>query len=222
MMRTADVAPRTRQVTLPVGAVSLVADLVVPPDAKGVVLFAHGSGSSRRSPRNRFVAGELQRAGLATLLFDLLTWSEARQDELTRTLRFDIEFLSRRMTAVTELVAGPDLDDGLPIGIFGASTGAAAALIAAAARPEMVRAVVSRGGRPDLAAARLRGVKAPTLLIVGGDDPDVIALNRRALDAMTCTRALEIVPGATHLFEEPGALERVAELARDWFVTHLA
>jgi len=221
MMPTADVTLRTRQVTLPVGAVSLVADLVVPPDVRGVVLFAHGSGSSRASPRNRFVAGALQEAGLATLLFDLLTWSEARQDALTHALRFDIELLSRRMTAVTELVAGPDLNGGLPIGIFGASTGAAAALIAAAERPELVSAVVSRGGRPDLATSALRRVKAPTLLIVGGEDPDVVTLNRRALNAMTCARTLEIVPGATHLFEEPGTLERVAELARDWFVTHL-
>lgn len=221
MMRPAEAALRTRQLTLPVGASSLVADLVVPPDARGVVLFAHGSGSSRTSPRNRFVAEELQRAGLVTLLFDLLTPVEARQDALTGHLRFDLTLLSRRMIAVTELVAGRDLDGGLPIGLFGASTGAAAALIAAAERPALVKAVVSRGGRPDLAAARLPKVTAPTLLIVGGLDAEVIALNRQALDAMTCERALELVPGATHLFEEPGTLERVAELARDWFVTHL-
>lgn len=222
MMRMAESIGRERQLTLPIGATSLVADLVVPPEAVGVVIFAHGSGSSRTSPRNRSVARELQRAGLVTLLFDLLTPMEARQDALTGHLRFDLSLLSRRMVAVTDLVAGPDVEDGLPIGLFGASTGAAAALIAAAERPDLVKAVVSRGGRPDLAHARLGDVQAPTLLIVGGLDAEVIAMNRRAFEAMTCERALEIVPGATHLFEEPGTLERVAELARDWFVTHLA
>lgn len=220
-MPTTAAIPHRQQLVLPVDDVSLVADLDVPEDAKGIVLFAHGSGSSRRSPRNRLVAEALHGGGLATLLFDLLTPGEERQDAVTRAWRFDIALLSRRLTLVTDLVAGGTLAARWPVGIFGASTGAAAALIAAANRPKLVRAVVSRGGRPDLAAARLPHVHAPTLLIVGGWDPEVITLNHRAYEALTCERRLEIVPEATHLFEEPGTLETVARLARDWFVRHL-
>jgi len=215
------IEPRTRQITLPVGRLSLVGELGVPANPKGMVLFVHGSGSSRASPRNRAVAGMLQRAGLATLVFDLLTWRESQEDAVTRALRFDLPLLSQRLTKVVDLVAGGGADDELPIGLFGASTGAGAALITAAARPTLVRAVVSRGGRGDLAGAALARVRAPTLLIVGGDDRDVLTLNRAVLRALPCEKALEIVPGATHLFEEAGALETAAWLARAWFLTHL-
>jgi len=184
------------------------------------VLFAHGSGSSRLSPRNTSVAGELWQAGLATLLFDLLSEDEERIDAQTRELRFDIPLLTRRLIAATHWVqAQPELRR-LPIGYFGASTGAAAALSAAAQIPT-VSAVVSRGGRPDLAGDALAHVRAATLLIVGGRDREVLDLNRHALARITCTARLEIVPGATHLFEEPGALERVAALAAGWFSTQL-
>jgi putative phosphoribosyl transferase len=195
------------------------AALVVPDGAAGLVVFAHGSGSSRFSPRNRYVAGVLEEAGLATLLVDLLTREEERVDFRTREHRFDIDLLTERVADALGWAASLDL----PIGLFGASTGAAAALAAAARDPEAVRAVVSRGGRPDLAGSALSGVQAPTLLIVGGRDELVLDLNRRARDAMksAAALALEIVPGATHLFEERGALERVAELARDWFRRYL-
>lgn len=210
-----------RAVTLDIDGVRLSGDLAHPPGARGLVLFAHGSGSSRLSPRNRYVAGVLQQAGLATLLFDLLTADEERRDAVTAELRFDIPLLGRRLGAATDWVrARPETAD-LPVGYFGASTGAAAALIAAAERPGAVRAVVSRGGRPDLAGAALPRVAAPTLLIVGGADTPVIALNRRAMAALRAEVHLEIVPGAGHLFEEPGALEQVARLARDWFQRHL-
>lgn len=195
--------------------------LAVPDGARGVVLFAHGSGSSRFSPRNRFVSGFLNQGGLATLLFDLLTAEESEFDERTGALRFDIELLSRRLTgAVDGLGSRPEIR-GLPVGLFGASTGAAAALNAAAERFERVAAVVSRGGRPDLAMAALPRVQAPTLLIVGGLDGPVIGMNERAAAQLRCEHRLEIVPGATHLFEEPGKLEEVARLARDWFQRHL-
>jgi len=208
-------------VRIPAGAVVLDGDLALPSDPVGVVLFAHGSGSSRHSPRNRYVAGELQRSGLATVLADLLTPREEQLDAPTAALRFDIPLLAARLTALTDWVAGHEATAELPVGLFGASTGAAAALVAAAERPAAVAAVVSRGGRPDLAGESLRAVRQPTLLIVGDRDEIVIGLNRRAMTLLGGEVRLEIVPGATHLFEEPGALERVAHLARDWFLTYL-
>ena len=185
--------------------------------ASGIVLFAHGSGSSRLSPRNSFVAEALQRAGLATLLFDLLTEREAAD----RANVFDIALLAERLDQAAGWVGGSAYVRGLPLGFFGASTGAAAALVAAAGRRD-VRAIVSRGGRPDLAGDALEKVTAATLLIVGGDDPEVLALNRAAYRWLRCERRLEVVPGATHLFEEPGTLEAVVALARTWFLRHLA
>jgi pimeloyl-ACP methyl ester carboxylesterase len=209
-------------ITIPAAGVVLEADVVVPRSAHGVVLFAHGSGSSRRSPRNRYVARELQRAGLATVLADLLTPEEDRIDAVTGRMRFDIRLLSERVSALVDRLPEDELTGGLDLGLFGASTGAAAALVAAAARPDTVKAVVSRGGRPDLAGDSLRRVRQPTLLIVGERDPIVIELNREAMDKIVGETRLEIVPGASHLFEEPGALEIVAETARDWFLRHLA
>ncbi|NRQ33127.1 alpha/beta hydrolase [Nonomuraea sp. NN258] len=191
-------------------------DLIVPDAAQGVVLFVHGSGSSRHSPRNRYVADALNRAGLGTLLFDLLT----PEEEADRANVFDIGLLAERLLGRTEWVRAQDSAAGLPIGYFGASTGAAAALWGAAEPGNTIAAVVSRGGRPDLAGARLSDVSAPTLLIVGGRDPVVVELNEEAQRHLRSEAKLEIVPGATHLFEEPGALEQVANLARDWFVTH--
>lgn len=211
----------SREVELDARGVALSGTLTLPPGARGIVLFAHGSGSSRFSPRNRFVAEALVARGLGTLLFDLLTAEEGERDELTRAYRFDIPLLARRLDGATAWVTGDARTAGLAVGYFGASTGAAAALIAAALRPDDVRAVVSRGGRPDLADEALTQVRAPTLLIVGGDDTAVIALNRQALARLPETARLEIVPGATHLFEEPGTLERVADLAGAWFVEHL-
>jgi putative phosphoribosyl transferase len=210
-------------VSIPVGDGAMAGDLVIPPHARGVVLFAHGSGSSRHSPRNRYVAQELQKAGMATLLMDLLTPAEERLDETTGgSLRFDIGLLASRLEAASDWVRINPSTKDLPIGYFGASTGAAAALVAAAAKWRgKVSAVVSRGGRPDLAHEALGAVRAPTLLIVGGDDREVIELNRQALAMLTCEKSLEIVPGATHLFEEPGTLEQVAALAADWFEGHL-
>lgn len=202
------------EVEVDAGGVPLAGDLVLPGDAGAVVVFAHGSGSSRLSPRNRAVAGVLNRAGLGTLLFDLLTPGE----EVYRANVFDIGLLAGRLADTTAWLRRRV---PLPVGSFGASTGAAAALRAAAATDSGVGAVVSRGGRPDLAGADLSGVRAPTLLVVGGADTTVIDLNRQAQAALHCENRLEIVPGATHLFEEPGALDRVAELARDWFTTHL-
>jgi putative phosphoribosyl transferase len=204
-----------------VAGVVLDADIAVPEHSRGVVVFAHGSGSGRHSPRNRYVADELQSAGLATVLADLLTEQEERVDARTRELRFDINLLAVRVIALTDWVTGYDQTAGLPVGLFGASTGAAAALVAAAARPDPVRAVVSRGGRPDLAGEFLRLVRPPTLLIVGQNDATVIELNRRAAQQLSGETRLAIVPGATHLFEEPGALEQAAALARDWFLRHL-
>ena len=208
-------------VAIPVGSIDLEGDLSIPTAAKGTVLFAHGSGSSRRSPRNRFVADLLNESGLATLLMDLLTEDEQQVDLQTAHLRFDIPLLAKRLAAITEWLARHPEAAKLKIGHFGASTGAAAALVAAAQLPQLVRAVVSRGGRPDLAGAVLGRVEAPTLLIVGGADSVVLDLNQRAMSLMHCDKALKVVPGATHLFEEPGALQKVAELARDWFVEKL-
>jgi putative phosphoribosyl transferase len=204
------------------GQVTLEGDLAIPAEARGVVLFAHGSGSSRHSPRNRYVAGVLNQAGLATLLFDLLTPQEERVDQVTAELRFDVELLAERLAGATDWLIRDPSTGGLQIGYFGASTGAAAALIAAAEHPERVAAVVSRGGRPDLTGAALARVQAPTLLIVGGEDDVVIALNEEAFHALRCEKHLQIVPGATHLFEEPGTLEWAAEFARDWFLRYLA
>jgi dienelactone hydrolase len=184
-------------------------------------MFAHGSGSSRHSSRNRYVAEELQRGNLATLLLDLLTPAEERVDQYTRQLRFDIGLLAERLIGAMQWLDSQDDTRGLPVGLFGASTGGGAALVAAARRPDRVDAVVSRGGRPDLAADELPHVRAPTLLIVGGRDNVVIELNKQAMRQMNTVVSLEIVPGATHLFEEPGALERVSRLAREWFVRYL-
>ncbi len=208
---------RDTDIRIPLGAVTLDGHLTVPRDATGIVVFAHGSGSSRHSPRNQRVASVLDRAGLATLLFDLLTPDEERD----RSNVFDIELLGRRLSDVIRSVATwPDVN-GLAVGCFGASTGAAAALVAAAQRDSTVAAVVSRGGRPDLAGAHLREVRAPTLLIVGGEDRAVLELNRQALRQLRTVSDLVVVPGATHLFEEPGTLDAAAGLARDWFLTHL-
>jgi putative phosphoribosyl transferase len=208
-------------VTIPVGEVTLEGDLRLPPGADAVVAFAHGSGSGRHSSRNRMVAGSLSQAGMATLLLDLLTREEEVEDMRTGHLRFDIGLLTDRLVATVDWLERNAPTRELAVGLFGASTGAAGALMAAAARPQRVEAVVSRGGRPDLAGAALGEVVAPTLLIVGGDDTPVIGMNRDAMQAMTCHRELEVVPGASHLFEEPGALEQVAELAREWFQAHL-
>jgi pimeloyl-ACP methyl ester carboxylesterase len=197
-------------------------DLTVPSGARGIVVFAHGSGSGRHSPRNRMVASALNDAGLATLLFDLLDEEEERADAATGHLRFDIGLLGQRVENALAWLAGQRAATGLPTGLFGASTGAAAALVAAARRPERVAAVVSRGGRPDLAGDALERVRAPSLLIVGGEDREVLALNRRAAERMTAPVRLEVVPGASHLFAERGALERVAELAVDFLVEELA
>jgi putative phosphoribosyl transferase len=209
-------------VRIPVGELLLDADLTIPHSATGVVIFAHGSGSSRHSNRNRFVAAELQAAGFATLLMDLLTEQEESVDAVTGHLRFDIPLLARRLLAATDWITMEPGTRGLPLGYFGASTGAGAALVAAAERPDRVAAVVSRGGRPDLAGDALARVRSPTLLIVGGNDPLVLQLNDAALLSLAAEARLEIVPGASHLFEEPGALERVPELAREWFTRHLA
>jgi dienelactone hydrolase len=199
------------------GRVDLNGDLSVPDRSLGIVVFAHGSGSGRKSPRNRMVAELLNDAELATLLFDLLTAEEEEVDLRTRQFRFDIPRLGDRLTGVVDWVSRYHATAESPIGLFGASTGAAAALIAAAERPGKVRAVVSRGGRPDLADESLPLVRAPTLLIVGGDDREVIELNRDAAARMSAENRLEIVRGATHLFEEPGKLEEVARLTADWF-----
>ena len=202
--------------------VILEGNLSLPPRASGIVLFAHGSGSSRFSKRNQYVADVLWGAGLATFLFDLLTGEEAALDEKTMLLRFDIPLLAQRLVGATDWVRGQKDIGRLPLGYFGASTGAAAALVAAAERPQDVAAVVSRGGRPDLAGGELPRVRAATLLIVGGDDYQVIELNRAALEKMSTTQEMVIIPGATHLFPEPGALEEVSRLATDWFRRYLA
>ena len=203
------------------GSITLEGNLGVPAGAEGVVLFAHGSGSSRHSPRNRYVAQVLRDAGLATLLVDLLTPDEERIDLRTAHLRFDIGLLAERLVAATDWLLEHPQTQHLRVGYFGASTGGGAALVAAAQRPEAVGAVVSRGGRPDLAGEALPRVQTPTLLIVGGNDVPVIALNEQAMTQLRAEKQLVIVPGATHLFEEPGALEEVARLARDWFLRYL-
>jgi putative phosphoribosyl transferase len=210
-----------RDVTIRVGGGQLAGGLTVPAGARALVLFAHGSGSSRRSPRNLYVASELQRAGLATVLVDLLTPEEERIDALTSHLRFDVSLLASRLVAISDWAGRTSDTRALPIGYFGASTGAAAALTAAAARRNQVDAVVSRGGRPDLARDAIRQVRAPTLLIVGSRDIEVVTRNRRALEMLSCEKRLAVVPGASHLFDEPGALEHVARSATRWFVTHL-
>jgi dienelactone hydrolase len=217
--------PRTslteRLVHVPVGRATLEGDLRLPTGAQGIVLFAHGSGSSRHSPRNRFVAEALNAAGLGTLLLDLLTPEEEAVDLRTAHLRFDIGLLAERLVGATDWLALQPDTAHLRVGYFGASTGGGAALVAAAERPEAIGAVVSRGGRPDLAGPALSYVRAPTLLIVGGRDLPVIEMNRAAFEQLECEKRLEIVPRATHLFEEPGALEEVARLARDWFDRYL-
>ena len=210
-----------QELTIQLGKVALKGSLTAPRHARAVVVFAHGSGSGRHSPRNIRVARTLQQAGLATLLFDLLTVEEEIEDELRAHLRFDIEMLAERLVGVTDwLVRRPSINQSA-VGYFGASTGAAAVLIAAARRAQKAGAVVSRGGRPDLAGPYLEQVCAPTLLIVGQRDEAVIDLNRDAMEGLRAEKRLEIVPNATHLFEEPGSLEHVAELARDWFRQHL-
>ncbi|SFK48776.1 dienelactone hydrolase family protein [Streptomyces pini] len=209
--------PRTPRIPTDAGA-ALTGDLTVPDGARGVVAFAHGSGSSRHSPRNRAVAGVLRDAGLGTLLFDLLTEDEERTDTVTAEYRFDIPLLARRLAAAVDWLGGRPDTARLPIGLFGASTGAAAALVAAAEQPGRVRAVVSRGGRPDLAGGALDRVSAPVLLIVGGEDHEVLRLNEQAASRLSAPCTVHVVPDATHLFEEPGTLDRAAAAARDWFV----
>ena len=211
----------TRQVRIDTGTVNLIGDTVIPEKATGLVVFVHGSGSSRFSPRNQNVAEELNQSGLGTLLFDLLTVPERELDELTCEYRFDIELLGGRLTATLDWLTAQKETVGLNVGLFGASTGAAAAIIAAAERPERVKAIVSRGGRPDMARLYLGRVRAPSLFIVGGDDAPVIAMNRSVLQDLRCENRLEIIPGAGHLFEEPGKLEKMAVLARDWFLKWL-
>lgn len=208
-------------VQIPVGGVSLDGDLDLPDAPTAVIVFAHGSGSSRLSPRNRYVAEVLGQGGLGTLLFDLLTRTEEHEDAFHGRFRFDIGLLTRRLVSATDWLSTHARTRSLPIGYFGASTGAAAAIRAAAERPDLVRAVVSRGGRPDLAGDALPRLRAPVLLIVGGEDDVVIGLNQDAEARIEAPRRLQIVPGATHLFEEPGALDQVALIARDWFVEHL-
>jgi len=210
------------EVHIPAGRATLDGNLTIVDGATALVLFAHGSGSSRHSPRNQFVARTLNKAGLATLLFDLLTPDEELIDVRTAELRFNIGLLAERLVHATRWARQEQQTCHLHIGYFGSSTGGGAALVAAAALPQDVGAVVSRGGRPDLAGEALPKVQAPTLLIVGGNDDIVIELNEQARDRMRCEVKLEIVPGATHLFEEPGALERVAQLASDWFSLHAA
>ncbi len=206
------------EVQITVGSHKLFGELQIPEKAVGLVVFAHGSGSGRHSSRNQFVARFLESKKLGTLLFDLLTLEEEKIDEMSRELRFDIPFLAKRLIHATEWV---EKNHSLPIGYFGASTGAAAAIAAAVQKKDVIRAVVSRGGRPDLARSDLRNVSAPTLLIVGSLDEEVIELNQAALQSLQCVKKLEIVPGASHLFEEPGKLQIVANLASSWFLQYL-
>jgi predicted alpha/beta-hydrolase family hydrolase len=220
---------QSRQVRIPVSgsprdsaqAVVLDGDLTIPPRATGIVLFAHGSGSGRHSPRNQFVARVIREAGIATLLFDLLTRDEEAEDDVTGRLRFDIGLLARRLVEAGKWIGSQPETQRLGIGYFGASTGGAAALVAAAETGSTIEAIVSRGGRPDLAGDRLESVRSPTLLIVGERDGTVLELNRGAYARLRCEKELKVIPRATHLFEEPGALEEVARLAADWFRRHL-
>jgi alpha-beta hydrolase superfamily lysophospholipase len=207
-------------VELPFEGFYLEGELIVPPNAPGLVVFAHGSGSSRHSPRNQFVARTLRTRGLGTLVFDLLTEDEEREDRLSGAIRFNIGLLAHRLSGAAARVHLTK--PGLPLGYFGSSTGAAAALVAASRSAPAVRAIVSRGGRPDLAGAALTNIEASTLLIVGGEDPVVIKMNEEAFARLDCTKEMRIIPGATHLFEEPGALEQVALMAADWFENYLA
>jgi putative phosphoribosyl transferase len=220
-MTPAHLSVQEQLVRIPVSGATLEGNMALPEGALGIVLFAHGSGSSRHSPRNRFVAEQLHAASIGTLLMDLLTTEEEAVDMRTAHLRFDIGLLADRLVGATEWLARDARTRTLSVGYFGASTGGGAALVAAAARPGTVKAVVSRGGRPDLAGAALPDVQAPTLLIVGGRDHPVIEMNRDAMAQMRGEVRLEIVPGATHLFEERGTLEEVARLAREWFAEHL-
>jgi dienelactone hydrolase len=212
----------SRDVFIPSDTVQLEGELIIPANATGLVFFAHGSGSSRHSPRNKFVARTLQEAGIGTLLFDLLTRDEERKDQYTGHLRFNIDFLARRLMDATKWIKSQEETKHLGVGYFGSSTGAAAALVAAAEMGKQVAVIVSRGGRPDLAGASLPRVKAPTLLIVGGRDEVVIDLNWDAYEKLRCEKEVKIVGGATHLFEEPGALEEVARLAAEWFKAHFS
>jgi len=218
MDRRNQIMAEESEVQIKTRSVELYGNLCLPDEVKGIVIFAHGSGSSRQSPRNRYVAKALQNTGIGTLLFDLLTAEEEAADEISGKLRFDIDLLAQRLVDVTDWLPQYLKMENLKLGYFGASTGAAAALVAAAARPEIIRAVVSRGGRPDLAEEALPKVKAPTLLIVGGEDFQVIEMNREALNQLKSEKTLIVIPGATHLFEERGALEEVAHLAADWFL----
>ena len=215
-------AAQAEPVGVTAAGVTLDGDLALPAGAEGAVAFAHGSGSSRHSPRNRQVAAVLQDAGLATLLFDLLTPDEGEMDARTGELRFDIALLAGRLVGAVDWLRAHPATTALPLGLFGASTGAAAALVAAAERHDDVRAVVSRGGRPDLAGAALGRVRSPTLLIVGGEDRTVLELNRQALALIAGVKDVHVVPGAGHLFEEPGVLEQVCDLAVAWFTRHLS
>ena len=217
---SARVSP-TSEERIPVDGITLEGDLAIPEGATGIVVFAHGSGSSRFSPRNRAVAADLHAGGMATLLLDLLTVEEEQAEGATRHLRFNIELLATRLGAATDWIGRRAETRALPIGYFGASTGAAAALVAASRRRHIIRAIVSRGGRPDLAGAALGMVQAATLLVVGSLDTQVIALNEEAYRRLTCAKRIDVVPGATHLFEEPGALESVSRLARQWFDEYL-
>jgi putative phosphoribosyl transferase len=221
-MKAGEILIEHTSVLVPAAEVVLQGDLSMPSKPKGVVLFAHGSGSSRHSPRNRYVAEVLNEHSLGTLLVDLLTAEEERDDEIDAHLRFNTDLLTERLVAITDWLASQLPVRGHKIGLFGASTGAAAALMTAAERPDVVKAVVSRGGRPDLAGSTASLVRAPTLLIVGGKDTAVIQMNRDAMARMRCKTELKIVPGATHLFEERGTLAQVASLAADWFTAHLA
>ncbi len=217
---TTTTEPGGKSVIIDAGSVRLSGELDVPEQAEAIVVFCHGSGSSRQSPRNQAVAAALREGRLGTLLFDLLTAEEERAEAHTRHSRFDIPMLAKRVMAATDWLERQPIVRGRKIGYFGASTGAAAAIVAAAERPQ-VGAVVSRGGRPDLAGEALTRLRAPTLLIVGGDDAAVLELNRSAFDDLICTKELKSVPGASHLFEEPGALDAVAQMAREWFRIHL-
>jgi dienelactone hydrolase len=207
-----------KHVKIPSGEVELLGDLVIPDKAKAIIVFVHGSGSSRFSSRNRFVAQYLQKKGFATLLMDLLTKKEEEIDDITGELRFNILFLAERVKSAVDWVKK---NTKLKIALFGASTGAAAALICAAENQKLIYTVVSRGGRPDMAEENLPDIKSPTLLIVGGDDTEVIELNEFAFERLKCIKKIEIVPGATHLFEEPGKLEKVADIAANWFKKYL-